>query len=75
MFSTPEYRQLTYAELGPDDLQNQVKVTDAQVKQAYDLQKDKYIIPDRRPKPRAPRSTPARRLKMLRRSSISRYPR
>ena len=47
-FSTPEYRQLTYAELGPDDLQNQVQVTDAQIKSTYDLQKDKYVVPDRR---------------------------
>ncbi|HTW34916.1 MAG TPA: SurA N-terminal domain-containing protein [Rhizomicrobium sp.] len=47
-FSTPEYRQLTYAELGPDDLQSQVQVTDAQIKQTYDLRKDTYIVPDRR---------------------------
>jgi peptidyl-prolyl cis-trans isomerase D len=47
-FSTPEYRQLTYAELGPEDLQGQVQVTEAQIKQTYDLRKDTYIIPDRR---------------------------
>ena len=47
-FSTPEYRQLTYAELGPDDLQGQVQVTEAQIKQTYDLRKDTYIVPDRR---------------------------
>jgi peptidyl-prolyl cis-trans isomerase D len=47
-FSTPEYRQLTYAELGPDDQQGQVQVTEAQIKQAYDLRRDTYIVPDRR---------------------------
>src|SRR5208282_861296 len=38
-FSTPEYRQLTYAELGPDDQQGGVQVTEAQIKQTYDLRK------------------------------------
>ncbi len=47
-FSTPEYRQLTYAEIGPDDLQGQIQVTEAQIKQTYDLRKDTYIVPDRR---------------------------
>jgi peptidyl-prolyl cis-trans isomerase D len=47
-FSTPEYRQLTYAELGPDDQQGGVQVTEAQIKQTYDLRKDIYIVPDRR---------------------------
>ena len=47
-FSTPEYRQLTYAELGPDDQQGGVQVTEAQIKQTYDLRKDTYIVPDRR---------------------------
>jgi peptidyl-prolyl cis-trans isomerase D len=47
-FSTPEYRQLTYAEIGPDDVQNQVQVTDAQIRQTYDLSKDTYIVPEHR---------------------------
>ncbi|HUO92992.1 MAG TPA: peptidyl-prolyl cis-trans isomerase [Rhizomicrobium sp.] len=47
-FSTPEYRQLTYAMLGPDDVLNQVQVTDAQLRQAYDLNKDSYVVPERR---------------------------
>ena len=47
-FSTPEYRQVTYAELGPDDQQGQTPVTEAQIKQVYDLRKDTFIVPDRR---------------------------
>jgi peptidyl-prolyl cis-trans isomerase D len=47
-FSTPEYRQLTYASIGADDVASQVQVTDAQLRQTYDLRKDTYIIPERR---------------------------
>lgn len=47
-FSTPEYREVTYAVISPDDMQKQVQVTDAQIHQAYDLRKDTYIVPDRR---------------------------
>ena len=47
-FSTPEYRQLTYAAIGPDDIASQVQVTDAQLHQAYNLNKDSYVVPDRR---------------------------
>lgn len=44
-FSTPEYRQITYAIIEPSDVMNQVSVTDAQLKQEYDLRKDEYQIP------------------------------
>ena len=47
-FSTPEYRQLTYAEISPDEVQNQLQVTDQQLHQAYELRKDTYVVPDRR---------------------------
>ena len=30
-FSTPEYRQLTFAAIGPDDVASQVQVPDAQL--------------------------------------------
>jgi len=48
VFSTPEYRQLTYATITLDDAEKQVQVSDAQVRQAYDLRKDTYIVPERR---------------------------
>ena len=47
-FSTPEYRQITYALIAPSDVMSQVSVTDAQLKQQYDLNKDQYQIPESR---------------------------
>jgi peptidyl-prolyl cis-trans isomerase D len=47
-FSTPEFRDITYLALGPDDLANELNVTEAQLKQAYDAAKDKYQIPEKR---------------------------
>ena len=47
-FSTPEYRDVTYAEVGPDDVSKSITVTDAQIATAYDLQKDKLVIPEKR---------------------------
>ncbi len=47
-FSTPEYRELTYATITPDDVASQIQVTDAQLHQTYDLRKDVYVVPDRR---------------------------
>ncbi|MDE1938934.1 MAG: SurA N-terminal domain-containing protein [Alphaproteobacteria bacterium] len=47
-FSTPEYRDVTYAELSPDDVANEVKVTDDQIKSAYEANKDKFDIPEKR---------------------------
>lgn len=47
-FSTPEYRDVTYAVAGPQDVMNQVHVTDAQLQQQYELKKDQYQIPEKR---------------------------
>jgi peptidyl-prolyl cis-trans isomerase D len=47
-FSTPEYRDVTYASIGPDDLMNQVQVSDAQLREQYELKKDTYQIPEKR---------------------------
>ncbi len=47
-FSTPEYRDVSYAGIGPDDVMNQLTVSDDQLRQAYELQKDKYVIPEKR---------------------------
>jgi peptidyl-prolyl cis-trans isomerase D len=47
-FSTPEYRELTYATISPDDVASQMPVTDAQIHQTYDLRKDVFNVPDRR---------------------------
>ncbi|MGA7713617.1 MAG: SurA N-terminal domain-containing protein [Rhizomicrobium sp.] len=47
-FSTPEYRDVTYADVGPDDVSKTITVTDAQIAAAYDAQKDKYVIPEKR---------------------------
>jgi peptidyl-prolyl cis-trans isomerase D len=51
-FSTPEYRQVEYGEVGPDDVANQAQATDAQLKQQYELRKDSpqygYVVPEKR---------------------------
>jgi peptidyl-prolyl cis-trans isomerase D len=47
-FSTSEYRDVTYASIGPDDLMNQVQVSDAQLREQYELKKDTYQIPEKR---------------------------
>ncbi len=48
-FSTPEYREVTYAIATPDDEMGKIpSVTDAQIKQQYEAQKDVYNIPEKR---------------------------
>jgi len=47
-FSTPEYRDVTYAEIGPEDVEPGLKVTDEQLHQAYDAAKSTYVIPEKR---------------------------
>ena len=51
-FSTPEYREVDFAEIAPDDVANQVQVTDAQLRQQYELRKDDpryaYAVPEKR---------------------------
>jgi peptidyl-prolyl cis-trans isomerase D len=47
-FSTPEYREVTFAWISPHDLTGKVAVTDAQLKQQYEVQKSQYVIPEKR---------------------------
>jgi peptidyl-prolyl cis-trans isomerase D len=47
-FSTPEYRELTYAEIGPADVMSQLQATDAQVRQEYDTRRSEFQVPERR---------------------------
>lgn len=47
-FSTPEYRQLTYAAIAPSDVANQIVVTGDQLKQEYEIRKDQYQVPEKR---------------------------
>jgi len=47
-FSTPEYRDVAYAQIGLDEVTKGIAVTDQQVQSAYDANKDKYDIPEKR---------------------------
>ncbi|MGH6876419.1 MAG: SurA N-terminal domain-containing protein, partial [Rhizomicrobium sp.] len=47
-FSTPEYRDVTYAVAAPQDVMSQVHVTDDELRQQYELRKDQYQIPEKR---------------------------
>jgi peptidyl-prolyl cis-trans isomerase D len=51
-FSVPDYRAITYAEAGPDDVGGQLTVTDAQIAEEYDRRKDNpvynYDVPEKR---------------------------
>jgi peptidyl-prolyl cis-trans isomerase D len=47
-FSTPEYREVTFAWISPGDLASKMTVTEQQLRQQYELEKSKYVIPDRR---------------------------
>jgi peptidyl-prolyl cis-trans isomerase D len=47
-FSTPEYRDVTYAVAAPQDVMNKVHVTDQELEQQYDLRKDLYQVPEKR---------------------------
>lgn len=47
-FSTPEYREVTFAWISPQDVAKDVKVTDAQLRQQYEAQKAQYVIPEKR---------------------------
>lgn len=47
-FSTPEYREVTYAVAGPQDVMNQIHVTDQELQQQYELRKDQYQVPEKR---------------------------
>ena len=47
-FSTPEYRDVTVALIGPEDIAPGIKVTDAQLHAEYDARKSTYVIPEKR---------------------------
>ncbi len=48
-FSTPEYREVTYAIATPEDVASKIPaVTEAQIKQQYEAQKDTYNIAEKR---------------------------
>lgn len=47
-FSTPQYRGLTYAEATPDQVVDQISVTDKQLHNQYELDIDKYKVPEKR---------------------------
>jgi peptidyl-prolyl cis-trans isomerase D len=47
-FSTPEYRDAQFAAIGPEDVMDQVSVTDAMIQQEYDAHKASYVVPEKR---------------------------
>jgi peptidyl-prolyl cis-trans isomerase D len=47
-FSTPEYRQVSFAWIAPEDVSKGVKVTDAQLRQQYEAQKAQYVVAEKR---------------------------
>ncbi len=47
-FSTPEYRAVSYADIGPDDVKPSLKVSDERLHQEYDARKDTYVVPEKR---------------------------
>ena len=47
-FSTPEYRDVTFAWIAPDDVKDQVSVTPEQIRQQYEANLSKYNQPEQR---------------------------
>jgi peptidyl-prolyl cis-trans isomerase D len=47
-FSTPEFRDASFAWISPEDVMGQIKISDDQLKQQYELQKAQYVIPEKR---------------------------
>jgi peptidyl-prolyl cis-trans isomerase D len=47
-FSTLEYRDVTVAIIGPEDVAASVKVTDALLHNEYDAKKSTYVVPEKR---------------------------
>lgn len=47
-FSTPEYRSITYAAIGPEDVTDKIQVSEKQLRDAYDQKKDQYVVPETR---------------------------
>jgi len=48
VFSTPEYRQVEYAQVGAQDVAGQIAVSDAQVAQYYNEHKGEFNVPEKR---------------------------
>lgn len=47
-FSAPEYREVTFAWVSPEDLASKMTVTNQQLKQQYELEKSKFVIAEQR---------------------------
>jgi peptidyl-prolyl cis-trans isomerase D len=47
-FTAPEYRALTFFTLDPQDLMAEVRVSDDQLRDEYELRLDDYVTPERR---------------------------
>jgi len=47
-YSTPEYRDVTYAWISPQDVASSLTVTDDQIKQAYESHLDQFVIAEKR---------------------------
>jgi peptidyl-prolyl cis-trans isomerase D len=48
IYSTPEYRTVTYGEIGPEDVMSQMHATDEQLKAEYELKRSDYEVPEKR---------------------------
>jgi len=53
-FSTPEYRNVSYGEIGPEDVMSQVHVTDQQLQEQFELKRSDYQVPEKRDIERIP---------------------
>ena len=47
-FSTPEYRQIEFAQISPEDVLSKVNVTDKMIAEEYSAHKALYVIPEKR---------------------------
>jgi peptidyl-prolyl cis-trans isomerase D len=47
-FSTPEYRSVTYAAIGPEDMTDKIQISEKQLRDAYEQKKDQYVVPETR---------------------------
>lgn len=47
-FSTPEYRSVDFAAIAPEDVMDNVTVSEEQIKQDYDARRATYVVPERR---------------------------
>src|SRR5258708_17613821 len=47
-FSTPEYRDVTYAWIGPDDMTGQIRLAQQEIQQRYQRDQVKYDVAEKR---------------------------